>query len=186
MLAPMDHLSKTLTCAFCGFVDELTAERCSRCDRPFLRNTKPAIETLGRTCPYCNQIINPAAFQCRFCGERLTPRDSSISWLLPAAVMLSCIAAILFCGLFRIYSGTPIPFIQIAPKESFSFTDTFVNLDSIFGQPRIVVAEQHPAVKRQLEEMGLVETDEVAERQATEEFNRSSKREEIDRIRRSH
>lgn len=72
------------------------------------------------------------------------------------------IIGFILCGSFRVYTGQPIGF-KIIEKNSFSFTDTVVNLDDILGMPRIAVATQHPAVKRQMEEMGWTETDEVAQ-----------------------
>jgi len=65
---------------------------------------------------------------------------------------------VIFWGTIRIYYGGEIG-MRVVLKASFSFKDTIVNLDDIFGQPRIVVATQHPAVKKQLEEMGIIETD---------------------------
>lgn len=62
-------------------------------------------------------------------------------------------------GSLRIYYGGGIGF-KIVTKNSYSFTDTIVNLDDLLGQPRIVVATQHPAVKRQLEDMKIIESDE--------------------------
>lgn len=84
------------------------------------------------------------------------------NWVLPVLLVFSII---LMCGFLRIYYGGGIG-IKIVPKQSFSFKDTIVNLDEIFGMPRIVVASKHPAVKRQLEKMGLAKTDEEVENEA--------------------
>lgn len=74
-------------------------------------------------------------------------------------IALVAVALLIAVGGFRIYYGGGIG-LKIVAKNSYSFTDTIVNLDDLLGQPRIVVAIQHPAVKRQLEEMGIIETDE--------------------------
>lgn len=75
--------------------------------------------------------------------------------------VLLCIGICLFLtlGLIRVYYGGGRG-IRPVFKGTFSFTDTFVNLDDIFGMPRIVVAAKHPAVKRQMEERGWIQTDE--------------------------
>jgi len=80
----------------------------------------------------------------------------------------------ILAGLLRIYHGGGIGF-RIVSKHSFSFKDTIVNVDNIIGMPRIVVAAKHPAVKRQLEEMGIVESDEQAEDRIRQEINEESK-----------
>ena len=74
-------------------------------------------------------------------------------------------------GLIRIYVGGSIG-MRVVAKESFSFKDTYVCLADIFGQPRIVVATKHPAVKRQLESMGIIKTDEQVHRETKAEFDR--------------
>ncbi len=77
---------------------------------------------------------------------------------LAAVVFL---AALFGFGFFRVYYGGSIGF-KIVPKYSFGYHDTIVNLDDILRQSRVVVAIQHPEVKRQLEEMGLVDSDKKA------------------------
>lgn len=72
------------------------------------------------------------------------------------------IACVLTAGLFRVYYGGGIG-IKLAAKNSFSFSDTIVNLDDIIGMPRLAVAIKHPAVKMQLEEMGIIESDAIVE-----------------------
>ena len=62
-----------------------------------------------------------------------------------------------------IYVGSPLGF-RVVFKSSPSFTDTWVNLDDLIGMPNMFFAAQHPAVKRQLQEMGVIETDEQMER----------------------
>lgn len=77
-------------------------------------------------------------------------------------IALVVVALLIAVGGFRVYYGGGIGF-KVVPKNSYSFTDTIVNLDDLFVMPRIAVASQHPAVKRQLEEMGVIKTDEEME-----------------------
>lgn len=69
------------------------------------------------------------------------------------------VVIVILTASFRVYYGGNIG-LKIVIKKSFSFKDNIVNLDDIFGQPRIAVAINHPAVKQQLEDMGIIETDE--------------------------
>ncbi|NCC61023.1 MAG: hypothetical protein EOM12_08780 [Verrucomicrobiae bacterium] len=73
------------------------------------------------------------------------------------AIALVCF--ILFLGFFRIYYGGGVG-IQLAMKGGFSFKDTIVNMDNIFGMPRLIISMQHPSVMKQIQEKGWVKTDE--------------------------
>jgi len=93
-------------------------------------------------------------------------------WLL-----FAILGAVLFgsSGFFRVYYGGDIGF-RVVAKHSISFTDSVVNLDNLLGRPRIVVASEHPAVKRQLEEMGIIESDQQVQRRAMKDVEENSKR----------
>ena len=73
--------------------------------------------------------------------------------------------------MIRVYVGSPLGF-RIVFKSSPSFTDTFVNLDDLMGMPNFAFSAQHPAVKRQLQEMGVIETDEQFERRIKDKIDR--------------
>ncbi len=79
--------------------------------------------------------------------------------------------AFVTAGMVRIYVGSSIGF-RVVLKESFSFKDTYVCLDDIFGMPRIAVATKHPAVKRQLEQMGIIRTDNQVKIEVRAEFEK--------------
>lgn len=86
--------------------------------------------------------------------------------------ILFCLIVFLCFGLFRVYHGGNIG-LKFVTKNSFSFTDTFVNLDDdILGQPKILVKSKHPAVFRQLVEMKYLESDEDAKSRLENEMKR--------------
>lgn len=82
---------------------------------------------------------------------------------------ISILALTITIGFIRIYYGGGID-TRFVLKDSFSFKDTIVNLDDLLGQPRIVVATKHPAVKKQLERMGIIETDEAVKQRLQREI----------------
>jgi hypothetical protein len=82
---------------------------------------------------------------------------------VPAALVL------ILSSLVRVYYGGGVGF-QIVRKDSPGFSDTIVNLDEIFGMPRIVVASKHPGVKPQMEELGWIKTDEAVAEEAKRKF----------------
>jgi len=86
-----------------------------------------------------------------------------------STIILLLILITIIIGYIRIYYGGGIV-IRIVAKDSFSFKDTIVNLDDIFGMPRIAVAINHPAVKRQLEKMKIIKTDKQIEENIKQEL----------------
>jgi len=73
-------------------------------------------------------------------------------------VIIVAIVAIVAIASLRIYYGSGIK-LRIVFKNGPAFKDTVVNVDDMRVMPRITLASNHPAVKRQLEKMGIFEND---------------------------
>lgn len=101
--------------------------------------------------------------------KEIVPRTNWLSVLVVLGIIIFVAA-----GFLRIYYGGGLGF-KIVTKHSFSFKDTIVNLDDLLGKPRILVAAEHPAVKRQLEDMGVFETDEQVQKRLEQEIELKSK-----------
>lgn len=131
-----------------------------------------------KECPSCKTVNEPNSSQCD-CGYSFEPRASSVSFVAPQPLRSSNLPKILAYGfvivcvvsMIRVYVGSPLGF-RIVFKSSPSFTDTFVNLDDLMGMPNFAFSAQHPAVKRQLQEMGVIETDEQFERRIKDKIDR--------------
>ena len=76
----------------------------------------------------------------------------------PYLVIIVVIAAIVAVVSLRIYYGSGVGF-RVVFKNGPAFKDTIVNVDDMRIMPRITLASNHPAVKRQLEKMGIFEND---------------------------
>lgn len=109
-----------------------------------------------------NTIEEPPA------GEAELPQRKSnpiVCWVVLGIALLLLMS---FC---RVYYGGGIG-LRVVFKHSPSFKDTIVNLDDLIGQPYIVVMSNHPAVARQLEEMGIIKNPVTAVNEAIGEFTK--------------
>jgi hypothetical protein len=101
--------------------------------------------------------------------------DRTTKILLILSILPILIIFIALAGSYRVYYGAGVG-TRVVEKDSFSFKDTIVNLDDLLGQPRIVVATGHPAVKRQLEQMGIIETDRQVQNRVRREISEEAMR----------
>lgn len=119
-------------------------------------------DILSMPCPFCKGKILRTAKKCKHCGEWVSKTDRTL-WGIKRSYLdllgVAIVVLVIFCGLFRVYIGGGVG-LRVLLKDGFSFNDTIVNLNDIFGMPRVAVAAQHPAVKRQMERMGWIRSDE--------------------------
>lgn len=135
----------------------------------------PNTESALMNCPACKNEVSKNAPTCPKCGEPLKINRSvnNFGSRVPFFIVIFAIAFVAF-GFLRVYYGGKYS-TRVVLKESFSLKDSIVNLDDLLGRPRLVVASEHPAVKKQLEEMGLIETDEQAQERIQKDIERRSK-----------
>ena len=76
----------------------------------------------------------------------------------PYLVIIIVIVAVIAVASLRVYYGSEIG-LRIVFKNGPALKDTVVNVDDMRIIPRITLASNHPAVKRQLEKMGIFEND---------------------------
>lgn len=65
----------------------------------------------------------------------------------------------LFFGFVHIITGSAVSIPRITLKESFGFSETFINTDQIIDLPYIIALAQHPIGVRILQREGYAESD---------------------------
>lgn len=69
---------------------------------------------------------------------------------------------------FHIVTGANVGF-KIIPRDSFGFSEMFVNIDKITGMPNIFARAQYPLGFKALQKAGLIETDDQFEKRIERE-----------------
>jgi len=90
-------------------------------------------------------------------------------------VIIGGAVVIILVLLLRVYYGGGVG-LRIVFKGGPAFKDTVVNVDDMRVIPRIALASNHPAVKRQLEKMGIFEDDALARERIKGEMTKDLKK----------
>ena len=144
-----------------------------------------------KNCPFCGEEILAVAKKCKHCGSDLGmgPHEEEVSskseasspvhrkksspWVL---VVLVAIAVLLFFGNFHIITGGSVG-PKIVSRDSFGFSEIFINVDAITSMPWISAKSRFPLGCRVLAREGIIESDEAfkarIEREAKEEFDKA-------------
>jgi hypothetical protein len=159
-----------------------------------------------RRCPVCGTVVSARQTSCHTCESVLPPceepepaeqapveeappaappspapagpavppaaKPTGISAYKKPLIIAGIVLLMLLFG--RVYYGEGV--FRVTFKLAPGFTDTFVNLSEIMNTPRLAVAIKHPEVKRQLEQMGAIETDEQTQERVQREFEEERER----------
>jgi len=96
------------------------------------------------------------------------PRDQKQMVLLVVALVLIASAI----GNVHIITGSHIKGFKIFRKDSFGFTETFINVDMVTGMPWIAARSRFPIGCSVLQREDLIESDEAFEGRNKREFER--------------
>ena len=148
-----------------------------------------------KQCPYCGETILEVARKCKYCRELLdrtaesapgmvmsgkttgTPYREEVGqkrWYNKTSVTL-CVAALLIAivfGFIHIISGSNLSIPRLALKDSFGYSETFINVDKITGMPWLAAKLQCPISCKILQERGFIESDDEFQRRVQEELER--------------
>ena len=136
-----------------------------------------------RQCEECGSQVSDQAETCPHCGapndivESITQREKE--WYERTSITL-CFAAILILfalGFVHIITGVTsligLP-IDIAVKDSFGYSETFINAHKVTGMPWIAAKSRYPLGCKVLQRKGYIESDaefkERVHKEAQEEF----------------
>jgi len=111
-------------------------------------------------CPACQKDVSPRAPACPHCGEPLG-KTSGIS-ALPFLLVAFVVVLLVFVGNVHVITGGNGG-LSLASRESFGFSEMFVNVDEITGMPWIAAKSRFPLGCALLQRKGIIESDEQME-----------------------
>jgi predicted nucleic acid-binding Zn ribbon protein len=108
-------------------------------------------------CPACEKEISPNAPTCPHCGEPLkTKRGFGVIIFLLFSLAF---VLVLVAGNFHVLTGKDVG-LSLVLRESFGYSEIFVDADTITGMPWIAAKARYPLGCRLLQRKGIIESDE--------------------------
>ena len=147
--------------------------RCHKCGARFVvgpAKSKSDVDWKGGfqqslvPCEDCCRDISSRAERCPHCGAP-TPNTKvklQKKWNHVAVVALLAAAITIFIGLgfVHIITGSNLPAPDVVKKDSFGYSETFINIDKITGMPWLFAKSRHPIGCKVLQEKGYIESNE--------------------------
>jgi DNA-directed RNA polymerase subunit RPC12/RpoP len=115
-------------------------------------------------CEDCCRDISSRAERCPHCGAPTpnTKETSQNKWRRAGTVLLlaAAIPVLIGLGFIHIITGSNLPTPDIVKKNSFGYSETFINIDKITGMPWLFARSRHPIGCKVLQEKGYIESNE--------------------------
>lgn len=147
--------------------------RCHKCGARFVvgpSKSKNGVEWKGGfqqslvPCEDCCKDISSRAERCPHCGAP-TPNTKvkrQNKWRQAKAVALLAAAITVFIGFgfIHIITGSNLSYPDVVKKDSFGYSETFINIDKITGMPWLFARSRHPIGCKVLQKKGYIESNE--------------------------
>jgi DNA-directed RNA polymerase subunit RPC12/RpoP len=115
-------------------------------------------------CEDCCRDISSRAERCPHCGAPTpnTKVKTRNKWRRAGNIILLAAAIAIFIGFgfIHIITGSNLPTPDIVKKDSFGYSETFINIDKITGMPWLFARSRHPIGCKVLQEKGYIESNE--------------------------
>ena len=86
-------------------------------------------------------------------------------------IILIAVLCLLALGNIHIITGANLIFPKIVMKQSFGFSEIFINVDKITGMPWISAVSRYPLGVKILQREGIIESDEEREDRIKKKFD---------------
>lgn len=115
-------------------------------------------------CEDCCRDISSRAERCPHCGAPTpnTKIKQQNKWRQAGIVLLLAAAIPVFIGFgfIHIITGSNLSTPDVVKKDSFGYSETFINIDKITGMPWLFARSRHPIGCKVLQEKGYIESNE--------------------------
>lgn len=127
-------------------------------------------------CSECRKEISDKAEKCPHCGAPTpgTEIKQQKKWYEKTSVTLFVLGLLIVIGFgfIHVITGSNLSIPHIALKESFGYSETFINVDKITGMPWVAAQSKYPIGCKVLQEKGYIESDEAFQRRVKKGFEK--------------
>lgn len=153
-------MSRTLRCHKCGsrfVVGPTKSKNDVDWQGGFQRSLVP--------CEDCCKDISSRAEICPHCGAPTpnTKIKQQKKWrqALVVALMAASITVCIGLGFIHVITGSNLSHPDVVKKDSFGYSETFINIDRITSMPWLFARSRHPIGCKVLQEKGYIESNEA-------------------------
>lgn len=174
-------ISKTMECIKCAAEFQAVPARPKKAKTQTDR--VQGIQKLFVICKDCGREISSKAERCPRCGaptaatrakqhirQHIKRRKQWRGKLCAAAILIAATVVIVGLGFVHVISGSNLPSRRIVLKDSFGYSETFINIDKITGMPWVFAKAKYPIGCKVLQDNGHIETNEAFERRIKRQF----------------
>jgi len=158
--------------------------KCRKCGAKFIAApSKPEGKTNGTEifqkslvpCEDCDKDISSRADRCPNCGAPTanTQTKQQKKWCGKIAVTLLLAATLIVIGFgfVHVITGSSLSLPRMVRKDSFGYSETFINIDKITGMPWVFAKSKYPIGCRVLQDKGHIESNQARERRVSENYD---------------
>jgi hypothetical protein len=131
-------------------------------------------------CSECQKEISDKAEKCPHCGASTpsTEIKQQKKWYEKTSVTLFVLALLIVIGFgfIHIITGSNLSIPHVVLKDSFGYSETFINVDKITGMPWVAAKSKYPIGCKVLGNKGYIESDEQFDRRVKREFEEDMKK----------
>ena len=151
-------ISRTLTCHKCGARFVVGASK-NRAEVDWQGGFQKSLVP----CEDCCRDISSRAERCPHCAP--TPNAQTRKkkhWGRAAVVALlaAAIPVVIAFGFVHVITGSNLKVPDVVKKDSFGYSETFINIDEITAMPWLFARSRHPIGCKVLQEKGYIESNE--------------------------
>jgi len=127
-------------------------------------------------CSECKKEISDKADKCPHCGAPTSrvefKRQKKWHEKTSVTLFVAAILIVIGFGFIHVITGSNLSIPNVVIKDSFGYSETFINVDKVTGMPWVAAKSKYPIGCKVLQEKGYIESDEAFQKRVQGEFEK--------------